>query len=197
VPVLRRSPLLAALLVMALTSLSCASGSRVYVNPDADLAFYKKIAVLPFTDVGSQGMAGARVTRAFVTEMIMTNRFQVIEPEEFVGALHRMGVFQGQDGFYDPEKVKNAATEMGVTGILRGAVTEFQMGRTEGGGEYPVIAFDAELVDVNSGQVVWRSSISKHGKSRMPVFGGGSRSLGQLTQQACAELVGELKRKAI
>lgn len=196
-PVLRRSPLLAALLVMALTSLSCASGSRVYVNPDADLAFYKKIAVLPFTDVGSQGMAGARVTRAFVTEMIMTNRFQVIEPEEFVGALHRMGVFQGQDGFYDPEKVKNAATEMGVTGILRGAVTEFQMGRTEGGGEYPVIAFDAELVDVNSGQVVWRSSISKHGKSRMPVFGGGSRSLGQLTQQACAELVGELKRKAI
>jgi TolB-like protein len=197
VPVLRRAPLQAALLALAVTSFSCASGTRVYVNPDADLAFYKKIAVLPFTDVGGQGMAGARVTRSFVTEMIMTNRFQVVEPEEFVGALHRMGVFPAQDGFYDPEKVKNAATEMGVTGILRGAVTEFQMGRSEGGAEYPVIAFDAELVDVNSGNIVWRSSISKHGKSRVPVFGGGSRSLGQLTQQACAELVGELRRKAI
>jgi hypothetical protein len=184
VPVLRRIPLQLALLALALTTLSCASGTRIYVNPEADLAFYKKIAVLPFTDVGSQGMAGARVTRAFVTEMIMTDRFQVVEPEEFVGALHRMGVFQGQDGFYDPEKLKNAATEMGVTGILRGAVTEYQMGRSEGGGEFPVLAFDAELLDVNSGNVVWRSSISKHGKSRIPVFGSSSRSLGQLTQQA-------------
>ena len=196
-PVLRRSWLPLAMLALTFSSMSCASGIRVYVNPDADLGFYKKIAVLPFTDVGAQSMAGARVTRAFVTEMIMTNHFQVVEPEEFVGALHRMGVFQASDGLYDPEKVKNAATEMGVTGVLRGAVTEFQMGRSEGGGEFPVIAFDAELVDVNSGNVVWRSSITRHGKSRLPVIGGGSRSLGQLTQKACAELVGELKRKAI
>jgi TolB-like protein len=195
-PALRRSVPWVTLL-LATTTLSCASGIRVYVNPQADLAFYKKIAVLPFTDVGAQSMAGARVTRAFVTEMIMTDHFQVVEPEEFVGALHRMGVFQGQDGFYDPEKIKSAAGEMGVNGILRGAVTEYQMGRAEGGNEFPVIAFDAELVDVNSGNVVWRSSITKHGKSRVPVLGSGSRSLGQLTQQACVELVGELRKKAI
>ena len=183
-------------LALASLTLSCASGMRVYVNPEADLAFYKKIAVLPFADMSSQSMAGARVTRAFVTEMIMTDRFQVIQPEEFVGALHRMGIYQAQDGIFDPERLKDAAAQMGVQGILRGAVTEYQMGRADGT-DIPVIAFDAELLDVNSGNVVWRSSISKRGKSRLSVVGSGTRSLGRLTQDACVELVAQLRKKAI
>jgi TolB-like protein len=177
-------------------TLSCASGIRVYVNPEADLAFYKKIAVLPFADMSSQPMAGIRVTRAFVTEMIMTDRFQVIQPEEFLGTLHRLGIFQAQDGTYDPDKLKDAAAQMGVQGILRGAVTEYQMARSEGG-DVPMIGFDAELVDVGTGNVVWRSSISRRGKGRLSVVGSGTRSLGRLTQDACVELVAQLRKRAL
>ncbi len=195
-PTRRFSAAWAASLVLASLTLSCASGIRVYVNPEADLAFYKKIAVMPFTDMSSQSMAGARVTRAFVTEMIMTDRFQVIQPEEFIGALHRMGIYQGQDGTFDPEKLKNAAAQMGAAGILRGAVTEYQMGRSEGG-DIPMISFDAELIDVGTGNVVWRSTISKRGKGRLSVVGNGTRSLGRLTQDACVELVAQLRKKAI
>ena len=186
----------AAFLILAALGLSCASGIRVYVNPEADLAFYKKIAVLPFGDLSGTSLAGPRVTRAFVTELIMANRFQIVQPEEFLGTLHRMGIFQAQDGSYDPEKLRNAATQLGVTGILRGAVTEYQMSRTEGG-DIPVISFDAELIDVGTGNVVWRSSISRRGKGRISVIGGGSRSLGRLTQDACVELVAQLGKKAI
>ncbi|HEY3215291.1 MAG TPA: hypothetical protein VGK93_02235 [Candidatus Eisenbacteria bacterium] len=185
----------ASLLLISLT-LSCASGIRVYVNPEADLAFYKKIAVLPFADMSSQPMAGIRVTRAFVTEMIMTDRFQVIQPEEFLGTLHRLGIFQAQDGTYDPDKLKDAAAQMGVQGILRGAVTEYQMARSEGG-DVPMIGFDAELVDVGTGNVVWRSSISRRGKGRLSVVGSGTRSLGRLTQDACVELVAQLRKRAL
>ena len=175
---------------------SCAPAIRVYVNPEADLAFYKKIAVLPFTDMSTAAMAGPRVTRAFVTELIMTDRFTIVQPEDFTSTLHRMGIFKGQDGTYDADKLQHAATQLGVTGILRGAVTEYQMGRSEGG-DIPAVAFDAELLDVGTGNVVWRSSISKRGKGRVPVFGSNTRSLGRLTQQACRELVDQLRKRSI
>jgi len=185
-----------AVLVLAFVGLSCASGPRVYVNPDADMAFYQKIAVLPFTNLSTEGLAAQRVSRAFITELIMANRFQIVQPEDFVGTLQRMGVSPAGDGSYDLAKLKEAATQLGVTGILRGAVSEYRMERTTGG-DVPVVAFDAELLDVNTGNVVWRSAIAKRGHGRLPVIGGGSRSLGRLTQDACTELVAKLRRESI
>ena len=175
---------------------ACAPALRVYVNPEADLAFYKKIAVLPFGDLSGGQLAGARVTRAFVTELIMTDRYQIVQPEEFVGALSRMRIYPA-NGVYDPEQLKDAATQMGLTGILRGTVNEYQMSRDGSGSDNPVIGFDAELLDVGTGNVVWRSSISKRAKGRISVVGSGSRSLGRLTQDACREMVARLKKGAL
>ena len=183
-------------LALGSLGLSCASGPRVFVNPDADLAFYKKVAVLPFANLTSDGLAGARVTRAFVTELIMANRFQIVEPEDFAGALQRAGVTPAGDGTYELNRLKEIAKQAGITGILRGAVTEYQMERSPGG-DVPVISFDAELIDVGTGKVVWRSSLAKRGKGRLPIVGSGSRSLGRLTQEACVELVGKLRKEAL
>ena len=175
---------------------SCAPAIRLYVNPEADPTFYRKIAVLPFADMSATSMAGARVTRAFVTELILTDRFEVVQPEDFTSTLQRMGIFKAQDGTYDPEKLRNAAAQLGVTGILRGAVTEYQTSRGDGG-EIPSIAFDAELIDAAAGKVVWRSSISKRGKGRVAIVGTGIRSLGRLTQEACREMVAALRKRSI
>jgi TolB-like protein len=174
---------------------SCAPSMRLYVNPDADLAFYKKIAVLPFNDISGNSLSAPRVTRAFVTELILTNRYQIVQPEEFVGVLNRMRITP-VSGVYDPAQLKDAASQMGLHGILRGTVTEYQMSR-DGSGEIPVIGFDAELIDVNTGNVVWRSSISKRGKGRVAILGAGTRSLGKLAQDACAEMVTHLRKGAL
>ena len=174
---------------------SCAPSLRMYVNPEADLAFYKKIAVLPFADVSGNSLAGARVTRAFVTELIMTNRYQIVQPEEFVASLTRERIFP-VTGVYDPAQLKDEAASMGLQGILRGTVTEYQMSR-DASGEIPVIGFDSELLDVSTGKVVWRCSISKRGKGRLSIVGSGSRSLGRLTQDACQEMVARLRKGAL
>lgn len=178
------------------TLLSCASGMRMYVNPEADLAFYKKVAVLPFTDISASSLAGPRITRAFVTELIMTDRYQIVQPEEFVLALSRQRVLAGANGAYDPEALRGAAQGMGIHGILRGTISEYQIARSDGG-DVPVIGFDAELVDVATGNVVWRSSLSKRGKGRVPIFGASARSLGRLTQDACQEMVARLRGEAL
>jgi TolB-like protein len=181
---------------LGLLLLSCASATRVYLNPDADMAFYTKIAVLPFTNLSNEGLAGPRVTRAFITSLILTDRYQIVQSEEFRAALQKGNVMPEPDGTFALEKLKEVALQLGATGVLRGAVSEYTMQRSENG-DIPVLAFDAELLDASTGNVVWRSSIAKRGKSRIPVFGSSSRSLGRLTQDACDQLVARLRRRAI
>jgi hypothetical protein len=187
----------AAAVALALATWSCASSTtRVYVNPEADMTFYRKVAVLPFNSVGTEMAAGPRVTRAFITELIMTDRYLIVQPDEFHLALSKINGLPGPDGIYDRTKLREAAGQIGATGILRGGVTEYQMQRS-GAGETPTLAFDVELLDVNTGDVAWRSSITKRGKARIPLLGHGYRTLGQLTQAGCRELVGRLEKEAL
>jgi TolB-like protein len=173
----------------------CSSGvaPRVFVNPEADISYYEKIAVLPFKNLTRDPFAGHRLTRSFVTELIIAGRFEIVDPAEFDKALGRAGGGVDSDGNYDPVKLKTAAQALGVTGYVWGAVTEFNMGRS-GNKEYPVIAFDAELTDVVTGGVVWRISMSEDGKGSL--LGGGARTMGELTTVICREAVGQLKGEA-
>jgi len=189
-----RSAAIAALLILAL---GCASTApRYYVNPQADMTLYQKVAVLPFHNLSPQPLAGERVTRVFVTELIITDRYRVVEPAEFRAVLRDLDVQPSADGAYDPTKLKEAASRMGVTGIVRGAVTDYQVQRS-GQDEFAVLSFDAELMDVETGNVVWRGSITRRGASRFPIRGGSStRTRGRLTQEACVELVSGLRKRA-
>jgi hypothetical protein len=62
---------------------------------------------------------------------------------------------------------------------------------------YPVIGFDAEMVDTATGNIVWRISVTESGKGRMPIVGGaGERTYGRVTEAACQRAVDELRKKA-
>lgn len=175
----------------------CASGPRLYINPQADMAYYKKVAVIPFSNLSPDRFAGERVTRAFLTELIMLDRYQIVAPEEMRAALDKIGGLPGMEGIYEPQKLKDTATQLGATGIIRGAVTEYQTQRT-GSGDYPILAFDVELIDVQTFNVVWRTSIAKKGKGRSILLGGsGTRTFGRLTQEACEEIVKRLGKEPL
>ncbi len=174
----------------------CAAGPRFYLNPQADMSYYRKVAVLPFTNLSPDRFAGDRVTRAFVTELILFDRFEVVEPADFGAALDKVGGLPGADGIYDPEKVKAAMEKIGATGIIRGAVSEYGTSRS-GSSDIPVLGFDVEMVDVATGTTVWRTSISAKGGSRVPIIGGsGTTTFAALTQDACIEVIHRLEREA-
>ena len=186
-----RRAALAALLFAA----GCASGPRLYVNSQADLTFYKKIAVVPFRNLTNERFAGERVTRAFLTELVMTEHYEIVDQNEFAAVLDKIGGNPGFEGIYDPVKVKDAATQIQVTGVLRGTVTEYTMQRN-GTSDIPVVSFDAELIDVATSNVVWRGSVVRRGKGRFPLLGGGERTYGQLVQDATRSLVRQIEREA-
>jgi hypothetical protein len=182
----------------ALVAMSgCAASPRLFVNGEADMTLYDKIAVLPFTNYSTDGFASARVTRSFTTELIIAERFQIVDPSQLSGELQKLNVtFDGQ-GNIDLAKLKDAAARVGATGVVRGAVNEYGM-RRSGTNEFPVVSFDAELVDVATGLVVWRISITETGKGRLPIVGGaGERTFARVTEEACRHAVDVLKAKAL
>jgi hypothetical protein len=186
----------AAALALALALAGCAAPGRLYVNPDADMTYYGRIAVLPFDNLSNDRFAAARVTRAFVTELVISERYDVVEPEEFRMALARIGGEPSAQGLYDMAKLKEGAGTVQATGILRGAVTEYQMLRV-GSDQVPVVGFDVELIDAATGNIVWRLSTTKKGRGRIPVIGGpNALTLARVTQDACMDAVARLTREA-
>ncbi len=191
---LRWAPLVIAA-ALAMAAAGCASGPRLFVNREADMTYYKKIAVLPFANLCNDQYAGSRVTRALVTELSIAERYAIVDPAAFSGELDRIGATPDAQGNVDPAKLKEAAAKVEATGVLKGAVTEYSM-QNAGGEQFPVVSFDAELIDAQTGNTVWRVSVTRKGKGRMPILGEGSRTFGRVTQDACQEVVASLRQKA-
>jgi len=185
--------LLAALLV--LTAAGCAAGIKTYVNSQAELGGYKKVGFLPFQNLSNERFASDRVARTFEMELLMTERYQVVGAQEFARGLRGGGVDPG-NLTADPNKLKAATEALGVQGIILGTVKEYQLARM-GQDNVPVVSFDVEMLDAPTGIVVWRTSVSIQGRSRVPVVGGvGKRTFTSLTDEACAAAVANLRRRA-
>lgn len=191
-----RIPAVALMVAMLSIATGCAAGPRLFVNHKADLSYYQRIAVVPFANLTNDANAGERVTRAFMTELVMAERFQIVEPGEFHGMLERIGGLPDAQGHADPKKLAEAATEAQATGLIRGAVTEYTVQRN-GTDEVPVITFDVEMLDVATLQTVWRITVSGRGRGRLPVLGGPNhKSFGMVTQDACRDAVKALRKEA-
>ena len=185
----------AAIALCALLVAGCAAGPRLFVNREADLSYYKRIAVLPFANLAGDPNAGERVTRAFVTELFIAERFEMVDPGEFRGVLDIAGGLPDAQGNVDPAKLKDAAARVQATAVIRGAVTEYQLTRA-GTNDVPVVGFTVEMVDATDpAKVVWRVQSTRRGKSRVPVLGGAA-SFGTVTQDLCRDVVARLQRSA-
>ena len=179
-----------------LTTAGCAAPLRVFVNPQADMTLYRKVVVVPFANLSGDPYAGARITRAFTTELVIADRFQLVDPAQLLGELERAGTLPDANGQLDPARLRDAATKLEASGVIRGAVTEYAS-RGSGADQYPVVGFDAEMVDTATGNIVWRISVTESGKGRMPIVGGaGERTFGRVTEAACERAVSELRKKA-
>jgi hypothetical protein len=191
-----RARLLVATGLLALAVAGCAAPLRVFVNGQADMTLYRKVVMVPFANLSSDPYAGARLTRAFTTELVIADRFQLVDPAQLLGELERIGALPDANGQVDPLKLRDAAAKLEATAVIRGAVTEYAS-RGSGSDLYPVVGFDAEMVDTATGNIVWRVSVTESGKGRMPIVGGaGERTFGRVTEAACQRAVDELRKKA-
>jgi TolB-like protein len=181
-----------------LVFLACAGGPRSYLNPEADMSFYERIGVVPFINLTSDRFAGEKITSTFVIELLITEKFEVVERGEFDHIVGQVRSSTGGSPFQELTAAQLAAIgeQAGVNGIIEGVVKEYEMIRV-GQGTYPLISFNVKLVDAPTGRVVWESSYSGKGGPKLPVVSWGeTHTLSELAQKACRKVVREFARKA-
>jgi hypothetical protein len=186
-----------AALALATTLAGCAPAPRLFVNRQADMTLYKRVVVVPFSNLSGESYAASRIVRTLTTELTIADRFQMVDPSLLLGELERENVTPDATGQIEINKLRAAAGKLEATAIIRGSVTEYAMHR-QGTDEFPVVAFDCEMVDVQTGIVIWRLSINESGKGRLPVVGGsGERTFSRVTQEACQRTVALLRAKIL
>lgn len=187
------------LLLLAVSAFSCSlSEHRIYVNPEADMTYYEKVAIIPFGNLSSERSAGEKVTEAFMTELLIAQKIQITDPGDVyhtVSAITQSGSIGGI--LLKQDHLMKISNELGVQGIIEGVVHTLEMARI-GQEQYPLISLTVRLIDAQKGTIVWQSSYTRQGGPTVPILNiGETYTLGKLTQQATRELVDRFVKEAL
>jgi len=184
---MRKIGLKTAALAALLLGCGCSGASR-FVHPDADLPFYEKVGVIPFSSLAADRMAGEKVTNVFFSELLRRKFDQVLEPGQFAVAMTRV---RGGTPYTNPwsgEELAKLGEETGVQGVFMGTVREYAM-TTTGRDTYPMVAVEVRFVDVATGRLVWSSSITRRTGPGVPFVGRTERTLDGLAATVCREVL--------
>jgi TolB-like protein len=184
----------AALCVVSLCGAwSCSAPVREFTHTEADMTYYQKVGVIPFRSMTADAFAGEKFTNAFTTVLLASNLFEVVDPGVFATTMKQIAGARVPEDSLTPEQLKKIGDAAGVQGIFVGSVAQYEMAST-GAGPFPVVAVDVRFIDVNSGTVVWKASVSDRGGPKTPVVGVGEvHTLGELADKLSREMIDTLK----
>jgi TolB-like protein len=194
---MRNRCIILAIALPILAALGC-GGPRTFINGNTDWTFYKQLGVLPFVNLTSDRFAGEKVQSAFITELFLAEKFQVMEPGEFNSRVNAeikaSGVQQGQE--LSLEQIKAIGQKAGLQGVIEGTVREYSMIRV-GQADYPMISLSFRMIDVPTGTVIWMTSFSTKGGPKLPLVSiGETHTLSELTQKTCHQVVSDFVNRA-
>jgi hypothetical protein len=175
------------LLLLLTFSVSGCGGYRMYVNEEADFGFYKRIAVLPFSNLSNDKNASEKVTASFLTEMLIGSGVEIASMGDIVKS-YRNVIKDDRSNL--PEQITGEdavalGKEANVQGIVVGAVRDYGMTRS-GQTDFPLVSIIVRFIDCQSGRVVWTYEITKKGGPKFPVFSfGETHTLGDMTSIVC------------
>lgn len=179
--------------VFLLLLISC-GGPRIFINPQADLPYYRKIGILPFSNLSGTREAGNKVTLIFYTELMLQGRFEIIHPGELRKKIEEITENKGKTEELGISEIMKLGEATGAQGFIEGAVVEYSTIRS-GGESYPVITLDVRLIDAKFGKVVLEITHTKTGRPKIPIIGiGGVATLPELTQQICQDFAKEITK---
>ena len=176
------------LLIPALFLGACASPVH-FVDPDADLAYYEVVGVMPLTAWGDDPVGGYKMTNLFFTELLRSGFAKVAEPGQFAAVSSRIRPGVALDQPWSTADLARLGTEAGVQGLFMGSVRDFRLER-EGRDAYPLVSCELRLVDTATGRMVWSASKTQRGGPGFPLLNLGEiQTLGELGSAVCRELL--------
>lgn len=180
------------LLFLLLSSAGCAGTSShvVFKDPNMDFGSIQTVAVLPFTNLTRDQMAADRVRDVFMTMLQATGGVYVLPPGEVSRGISRLGIERPTSP--TSEEIVKFANIVKADTVIAGTLNEYGEVRS-GTTSANIISLSLQMMEAQTGKVVWSASSTKGGVTATDrLFGGGGEPMNLVTQNAVNDLLDKL-----
>lgn len=138
----------------------CAASSPFYLRRGARLGFIKRVAVFPFQNHSEDKFAAERMRDLVITALLARDVFDVVPPEEVDALLREEGLEEASA--LEASTLRRMGKRLNVQAFVLGAVNRYEEER-RGSYAYPVVALSLQLLDADTGTILWRTSGARSG----------------------------------
>jgi hypothetical protein len=164
--------------------------SDVFRDPNMDFGAIQTILVMPFANQTREQTAADRVRDVFINRLLAAGAVYVPPVGEVKRGIMRAGIVDATTP--SAEEVKSIAGIVKADAVITGAVKEYGDVRS-GAAISTVIALSMQLVETQTGKVVWAASSTKGGISFTDrLFGGGGEPMNVVTEKAVDDILDKL-----
>ncbi len=170
----------------------CAGATNQFRDASMDFGSMRAVAVMPLENLSQDMRAAERVRDVIATTLLASGAFYVVPDGEVTRGLARTSI-QNPRALSAEEAVKLGSL-ISVEGILIGTVKEYGEVRS-GNSSSNVVSVSLQLMETQTGRVVWSASATRGGISVWDrLLGGGGRPMDPITEQVANDLLDALFR---
>jgi len=167
-----------------------ASSADLYRDPNMDFGAIQAIAVMPFVSLARDNVAAERVRDVFINDLLATGAVYVVPVGEVARGVARAEIANPMGPA--PEEVVKLATIIKVQAVITGVLKEYGEVRS-GTTSANIVSVSLQMMEAQTGKVVWSSSSTKGGISILDrLFGGGGQPMNKITEEAVQDLINKL-----
>ena len=175
------------LALAVLTSCGPVATRPVYRDPNMDFGAIQTVGVLPFQNLSRDNLAAERVRDVFINGLLSTGAVYVVPVGEVARGVARAEIQSPTAP--SPEEVIKLAGVLKAQAIITGAVREYGDVRS-GSSSANVISVSAQMLEAQTGKVVWTATSTRGGVDVWDrLFGGGGRPMNDVTRDAVNDLI--------
>jgi hypothetical protein len=155
-----------------------------------DFSLIQTVAVAPLANLTAYPPASERVRDVLATMLQATGAVYVLPPGEVSRGIARLAIATPTTP--NPEQVVQIAQVVKADVVITGVVREYGEIRS-GGTAANAISVSLQMMEAQTGKVVWSASASRGGVGASErLFGGGGEPMNKITEQAIRDLINKL-----
>jgi hypothetical protein len=170
----------------------CATTAQIYRDSNMDFGAIQSIAVMSFVSLARDNVAAERVRDVFINNLLATGAVYVVPVGEVARGVARAEIANPTTP--SPEEVVKLASMIKVQAVITGVLKEYGEVRS-GATSANIISISLQMMEAQTGKVVWSASSTEGGISIWDrLFGGGGQAMDKITQKAVEDLINRLFR---
>lgn len=166
--------------------------STTFRDPNMDFGALQTVAVTPFENLSRDNRAADRVRDVFINRLLSTGVLYVVPVGEVARAVARAEL--PLPATPSPEEIVKLGGILKAQAVVTGVVREYGEVRS-GPSSANVIALSVQMLETQTGRIVWTAASTKGGISVLDrMLGGGGQPMNDVTRDAVNDLIQKLFR---